>query len=299
VLATLVGLGLIVCFAPSLRVLTVAAYPTSFYRSPVAYTTASIGRGARLYAENCTQCHGVRGKGDGPAATGLKMPPADLTAAHVLDHSEGDVFWWLSEGIPESGMPGFAERLSEDERWDLINWVRTLPVGGLDEGLVTEVGTGPAPRAPDFSYVDAEGKEGSLDALLTRGPVLLVLFTPSDSETRLQHLAAAEKALADAGLGILALPLTESVTGSGRNPRFVATADASVALAYRLIAAVPRYDLAMSTSHLEFLIDRGGYVRALWLPQETAAWEDVRSLASLVGQLAKRPLAPYSAGHGH
>jgi hypothetical protein len=48
-----------------------------------------------------------------------------------------------------------------------------------------------------------------------------------------------------------------------------------------------------------FLIDRGGYVRALWLPQETAAWEDVRSLAALVGQLAKRPLAPYSAGHGH
>jgi putative copper export protein/mono/diheme cytochrome c family protein len=295
VLAMLVGLGLIVCFAPSLRVLAVTAYPTSFYRSPVAYTTASIARGARLYAENCTQCHGLRGKGDGPAATGLKVPPADLTAAHVLDHSEGDTFWWLSKGIPESGMPGFAERLSEDERWDLINWVRTLPVGGLDEGLVTEVGTGPAPRAPDFSYVDAEGKEGSLQAMLTHGPVLLVLFTPSDSETRLQRLAAAEKALADAGLGILALPLTESVTSAGKDPPFVATADASVALAYRLLAAVPRYDLAMSTSHLEFLIDRSGYVRALWLPQETAAWEDVRSLVTLVGQLAKRPLAPYSA----
>jgi putative copper export protein/mono/diheme cytochrome c family protein len=295
VLAMLVGLGLIVCFAPSLRVLAVTAYPTSYYRSPVAYTTASIARGARLYSENCTQCHGVRGKGDGPAATGLKVPPADLTAAHVLDHSEGDVFWWLSEGIPESGMPGFAERLSEDERWDLINWVRTLPVGGLDEGLVTEVGTGPAPRAPDFSYIDAEGNEGSLQARLARGPVLLVLFTPSDSETRLRHLAAAEQALADAGLGILALPLTESVTSAGKNPPFVATADASVALAYRLLAAVPRYDLAMSTSHLEFLIDRNGYVRALWLPQETAAWEDVRSLVALVGQLAKRPLAPYSA----
>ncbi len=103
----------------------------------------------------------------------------------------------------------------------------------------------------------------------------------------------------DVGLGILALPVTESVTGSGSNPRFVATADASVALAYRLIAAVPRYDLAMSTSHLEFLIDPSGYVRALWLPRETAAWDDVRSLVSLVGQLAKRPLAPYSAGHAH
>jgi putative copper export protein/mono/diheme cytochrome c family protein len=297
--AMLVGLGLIACFAPSIRVLAVAAYPTSFYQSPVAYTTESIARGARLFAEHCTQCHGVRGKGDGPAATDLKVRPADLTAAHVLEHSEGEVFWWLSEGIPESGMPGFAERLSEDERWDLINWVRTLPVGGLDEGLVTEVGPGPAPRAPDFSYLDAEGKEGSLQVLLTRGPVLLVLFTPSDSETRLQHLASAEKALADVGLGILALPLTESVIGSEPNPRFAATADASVALAYRLIAAVPRYDLAMSTSHLEFLIDRSGYVRALWLPQETAAWDDVRSLVPLVGQLAKRPLAPYAAAHAH
>jgi putative copper export protein/mono/diheme cytochrome c family protein len=300
VLATLVGLGLIVCFAPSIRVLAVAAYPTSFYRSPVAYTTTSIARGAQLSAENCTQCHGARGKGDGPAAAGLEVQPADLTAAHVLDHSEGEVFWWLSEGIPESGMPGFAGRLSENERGELVHWVRTLPAGGLDEGLVTEVGTGPAPRAPDFSYVDAAGEQGSLQALLTRGPVLLVLFTPSDSETRLRHLAAAEKALADAGLAILALPLTRSVTGSGQNPRFVANADASVALAYRLIAAVPRYDLAMSTSHLEFLIDRGGYVRALWLPQETAAWDDVRSLVPLVGQLAKRPLAPYSAAaHVH
>jgi hypothetical protein len=70
--------------------------------------------------------------------------------------------------------------------------------------------------------------------------------------------------------------------------------------AYRVIAAVPRYDLAMSTSHLEFLIDPSGYVRALWLPEETAAWDDVRSLVQLVGQLAKRPLAPYAAGaHVH
>jgi hypothetical protein len=105
--------------------------------------------------------------------------------------------------------------------------------------------------------------------------------------------------LSEAGLGILAVPL-----GSARitpaDPHFVATADASVALAYRTIAAVPRYDLAMSARHLEFLIDRQGYVRALWLPQETIAWDDVRSLVQLVGQIAKRPLAPYSAAkHVH
>ena len=296
----LIGLALIACFAPSLRLLTVAAYPTSFYRSPMAYTTASIARGAHLFADNCTQCHGVRAKGDGPAAVGLKVRPADLTAPHVLDHSEGETFWWLSEGIPESGMPGFADRLSEDERWDLINWVRTLPIGGLEEGLATEVGTGPAPRAPDFSYVGADGEEGSLQDLLTSGPVLLMLFTPSDSGVRLQRLAGAQKTLSEAGLRILAVPLMESAGPTQTNPRFVATADASVALAYRRIAAAPRYDLAMSTKHLEFLIDRQGYVRALWMPQETIAWDDVRSLVQLVGQLAKRPLAPYSAAaHVH
>jgi putative copper export protein/mono/diheme cytochrome c family protein/peroxiredoxin len=299
VLALLIGLALIACFVPSLRLLAVIAYPTSFYRSPIAYTTESIARGAHLFAENCVQCHGARGKGDGLTAAGLKVRPADLTASHVLDHSEGETFWWLSEGISESGMPGFADCLSEDERWDLVNWVRTLPVGGLEEGLATEVGTGPAPRAPDFSYVSADGKEGSLQDLLTSGPVLLALFTPSTSGARLQRLATAHNMLSEAGLGILAVPL-----GSARitpaDPHFVATADASVALAYRTIAAVPRYDLAMSARHLEFLIDRQGYVRALWLPQETIAWDDVRSLVQLVGQIAKRPLAPYSAAkHVH
>jgi putative copper resistance protein D len=277
----------------------VAAYPTTFYRSPVPYTTASIARGANLFADNCTQCHGARGKGDGPAAKTLNVRPADLTAAHVLMHSEGEVFWWLGAGIAEAGMPGYAGRLGEDERWDLVNWVRTLPVGGLEEGLATEVGTGPAPRAPDFSYVDADGKESSLQTLLERGPILLVLFTPSSDGVRLQRLAAADKELTDAGLGLLALPLSESSTTPPGGPRFVGAADASVALAYRVIAAVPRYDLAMSATHLELLIDPQGYVRALWLPQETVAWDDVRSLAPLVGQLAKRQLAPYSAAHAH
>src|SRR5260221_1484265 len=136
-LAIPVGLGLIACFTPSLGLLTVAAYPTSFAISPVAYTTQSIARGGRLYAESCAVCHGARGKGNGPAAATLKVPPADLTAAHVLAHSEGDTFWRLTAGMPETGMPGFAEILSEDERWDLVNWVRTLPIGGLHDGLVT------------------------------------------------------------------------------------------------------------------------------------------------------------------
>ena len=108
---------------------------------------------------------------------------------------------------------------------------------------------------------------------------------------RLHRLAAADKMLTETGLGILAVPLTEGAAITAPSPRFVVAADSSVALAYRVIASVPRYDLAMSTRHLEFLIDRNGYVRALWMPEETSAWDDPRNLVQLVGQLASRPLA--------
>ncbi|HEX3501179.1 MAG TPA: CopD family protein [Stellaceae bacterium] len=289
----LVGLALVIGFLPSFRVLLVTAYPTSFFYSPVAYTTDSIARGARLYSEHCASCHGAAGRGDGPAAVGLKVPPADLTAAHVLDHREGDIFWWLSTGIPESFMPGFADRLSEDERWDLVNWVRMLPVGGLDEGLVDEVGEGSAPRAPDFTFETADGREGSLQDLLRSGPLLLVLYTPSAAVPRLQRLAAAERTLADAGLGILALPLAdESIRNSASLPHFAARADASVAATYRVLAAAPGHPPRKSASHLEFLIDRNGFARALWRADETMAWNDVGNLLNLIRQLDKRPLAP-------
>jgi hypothetical protein len=65
-----------------------------------------------------------------------------------------------------------------------------------------------------------------------------------------------------------------------------------------VIAAVPRCDRAMSTSHLGFLMVRHGYVRALWLPQETAASTDVQSLVQLVGQLAKRQRHSLTVSHG-
>ncbi len=59
--------------APDLRLLLVPAYPTSFYRSPSGFTSASIVRGAGLFANNCTACHGPAGSGDGPLAKSLPI----------------------------------------------------------------------------------------------------------------------------------------------------------------------------------------------------------------------------------
>jgi putative copper export protein/mono/diheme cytochrome c family protein len=299
-LALPTSLALLAFFTPRLQLLTEPAYPTSFAASPVPYTTRSIATGQHLYLDHCTTCHGMFGKGNGPAATSLPSRPADLTAAHVLDHREGDLFWWLSFGISGSAMPGFADRLTEDERWDLVNFVRTLPIGGLDEGLVTEVGGGTAPRAPDFTFSEPDGRERSLQDLLRNGPVLLVLFTLPESTARLQRLARAEASLGAAGLQILALPSEGTMGSSGPLPDFVAQSDPSVTAIYRLIAAPPGYAPPTAPPHIEILIDREGFARAAWRPDETIAWSETNSLVSLVRQLATRRLAPASSfGHQH
>ena len=103
--------GLLAMWAvPSFGLLLVPAYPTSFYRSPTDFSATSVLAGARLYPGQCAGCHGVAGLGDGPRATGMSDPPADLTAAHLWDHTDGELFWWLSHGMrdPQGAevMPG-------------------------------------------------------------------------------------------------------------------------------------------------------------------------------------------------
>jgi mono/diheme cytochrome c family protein len=84
---------------PHLDLLFVPAYPTSYYSSSTNFAVTSIARGAELFPADCAACHGPTGRGDGPAAKTLPVPPADLTASHLWMHSDGELFWWLSHGM--------------------------------------------------------------------------------------------------------------------------------------------------------------------------------------------------------
>ena len=97
----------------------VPAYPTTYFRSPVGYTADSVDHGALLYRRHCESCHGADGRGGGPAAGALDYPPPDLTQ-HVSHHRSGDLFWWLSHGIPETPMRGFRARIGDAGLWDEI-----------------------------------------------------------------------------------------------------------------------------------------------------------------------------------
>jgi putative copper export protein/mono/diheme cytochrome c family protein len=284
-LMILVGLALLISFVPNFRILLVAAYPTSFYASAIPYTAESIARGASLYPANCASCHGPAGQGDGPAAAALKVPPADLTAAHVLDHSEGDIFWWLSAGIAESGMPGFADRLSDDRRWDLVNWVRTLPVGRRDGGLTASVADGSGAPAPDFAFDTGEGGQETLRDRLADGPLLLVFLDKASAPARLVQLAAIEPRLTQRRVRLLVVaPASSDMLPS----RTMVGAEPVAAAAYGWLAGLP----GGKQADLEFLIDRDGNARAVWRPGAAPDWTDDATLLTEVARLVARPLAP-------
>src|ERR1700722_1910862 len=141
------GIGLI-----ALRPGIVRAYPTSFYAPTQPYAAPSIARGAPLYSANCAVCHGVGGEGNGPLAATLSIKPADLTEEHIFAHSVGDIFWWVSHGRDDGVMPGFADKLTPDQRWDLINFVLARAAAKQVGATASNITATAAPPVPDFAF---------------------------------------------------------------------------------------------------------------------------------------------------
>jgi mono/diheme cytochrome c family protein len=93
--------------------------------NPVPADAASLARGAELFNINCVQCHGPLGKGDGSVSVYLQNKPADLTSLQVQALSDGGIFLTISQGI-QGKMPALNENLIVRERWDVVNYIRTL-----------------------------------------------------------------------------------------------------------------------------------------------------------------------------
>ena len=92
--------------------------------NPITASTESIQIGANLYEVNCRVCHGAGGRGDG--SVGLKFAtkaPVNLNEAYTQDQADGQIFFTLTRG--RGLMPLYRDALSHEERWHVINYVKT------------------------------------------------------------------------------------------------------------------------------------------------------------------------------
>jgi mono/diheme cytochrome c family protein len=94
-------------------------------KNPLIASESNLRSADDLYHEDCANCHGPRGKGDGPEAHLHDPNPTDLSdAIRIPAISDGELFFKISEG--HRPMPGYKRRLTEDQRWQLVLLIRTL-----------------------------------------------------------------------------------------------------------------------------------------------------------------------------
>jgi len=93
--------------------------------NPLTPSETNLHAARQVYLDECAQCHGDRGKGDGPEARSHYPLPADLTDAKWMANvADGEIFYQVSEG--HRPMPSFKNRLTQDERWELVLLVRSF-----------------------------------------------------------------------------------------------------------------------------------------------------------------------------
>ncbi|MFN8605948.1 MAG: cytochrome c [Vulcanimicrobiota bacterium] len=97
-------------------------------KNPVASDIEATKAGATLFATNCASCHGPAGLGDGPAGMALNPKPRNLAAFAEYKYGKGDlgIFRTIKYGVDGSGMAPWEGRMTDDECWKVVNFVRTL-----------------------------------------------------------------------------------------------------------------------------------------------------------------------------
>src|SRR4051794_40037266 len=110
--------------------------------NPLPVTEQNLMRGKEVFLQRCVGCHGVKGDGKGPAASFLSPPPADFTdkddACCGGDTGPGDFYYRILRGWTGTGMENFGERLSVDDIWRVVMFVKTIPNGTLKPGVIPE-----------------------------------------------------------------------------------------------------------------------------------------------------------------
>ena len=96
-------------------------------KNPVAPTPDNLATARGIWMDKCANCHGDKGAGDGPEAMMYDPAPPALNDAHMMgEMTDGEIFWKIGEG--RKPMPSFKKQLTDEQRWQVVNFLRTLVV---------------------------------------------------------------------------------------------------------------------------------------------------------------------------
>ena len=94
-------------------------------KNPFAGNNKATAEGKVIYEQMCVLCHGLTGKGNGEAALSMERKPANFLALkNIQNETDGEIFWKITAGKPP--MSSYDELLTEDQRWQLVNYIREL-----------------------------------------------------------------------------------------------------------------------------------------------------------------------------
>jgi putative copper resistance protein D len=255
--------------AIALQPLVLEAYPTSFAHPQAPYSAASIADGMAVYEAHCASCHGM----PAPDSTGSWGSSVDLLAAETTWRSPGELFWLITHGRPEHGMPEFGSGLQQGERWHVINFLHALTMTAFCSAGPSRIGPEVRPNsalvpAPDVTVSVGRLTPTSLRDLRGKRMALLVLYDLPGSRARMTELAKRYGTLSVLGVEVVAAAPRSSpdaIADLGQSPSVlfpvITDGNEEIAAAYRLFAP--------AAAHAEFLIDRQGYIRAIWRSNQT------------------------------
>ncbi|HTW23682.1 MAG TPA: cytochrome c [Candidatus Baltobacteraceae bacterium] len=94
-------------------------------KNPVPPSAEAIAEGSQIYQQHCQSCHGAKGDGKGEKAAELSTAPGDFTDARKMSGlTDGEIFAEVTKG--HHPMPEFGDKLTVEERWDVVDYVRTF-----------------------------------------------------------------------------------------------------------------------------------------------------------------------------
>jgi cytochrome c oxidase cbb3-type subunit 2 len=112
-------------------------FPTTWrnVRNPMEPTQRSLEHGKTTFLTNCVGCHGLQGDGKGPATAWINNPtPRNFTdvSAQLL-FSDGELYDAILFGVDGTAMPAWGDMLTVNDIWDVTNFLRTIPNGGINQ----------------------------------------------------------------------------------------------------------------------------------------------------------------------